>query len=125
MTRVDHSRRHVGREASFAERSPALRRRDAAIERTAIMTVYVTAISPGTAKEFKHIVSIRWLNSSDSTSDTMSIASTVAWMKKGNALVVAGKGGPTTVEVVNEDPPYIRTVANNTPTDNLLNLPRF
>ena len=89
------------------------------------MTVYITAISPATSQRHEHIAQIRWLSSTDSKSNTMNIARAVAWVRDGNNFTVAGPDGPVAVHVVDANPPYLRTVANNTYTDNLLNLPRF
>jgi len=89
------------------------------------VTVYVTAISPSSISGHEAIQSVRWLDSSNSTSKTMSKAQAVEWVKKGYALYVAGESGPVEVRVVNADPPYLRTVADNTYTDNLLTLPRY
>lgn len=91
------------------------------------MTVYVTAISPGSARQHEHITGIRWLNSDDSTSNTMSVSAAVGWLKEsaGNRMYVAGETGAAEVKVVNANPPYLRTVADNSYTDNLLYLPRY
>lgn len=89
------------------------------------MTVYVTAISPQTAGQHEHIAAIRWLDSSKSTSNTMPTATAVDWLRKGNKLYVAGDSGPVDVRVVDANPPYLRTVADNSYTDNLLALPRY
>lgn len=89
------------------------------------MTVYVTAIHPTEARLHEHIGSVRWLNSSDSTSKTLTTAAAVDWLRKGNKLYVAGETGPVEVRVVDATPPYLRTVANDQYTDNLLALPRY
>lgn len=89
------------------------------------MTVYVTAISPSTARQHEHIQEIRWLDSANSTSKTMSTRNTIEWLSKGNKMYVAGETGPAEVRVVNANPPYLRTVADNSYTDNLLALPRY
>ncbi len=89
------------------------------------MTVYVTAISSRTARQHEHIVGIRWLDSASSTSNTMPKADAVEWLRKGNKMYVAGETGPVEVRVVDATPPYLRTVADNTYTDNLLALPRY
>jgi hypothetical protein len=89
------------------------------------MTVYITAINPASVQQHEHIAGVRWLDSSISTSNTMTRAQAVDWLQKGSKLVVAGETGPVEVRIVNADPPYIRTVANNNYTDNLLALPRY
>lgn len=89
------------------------------------MTVYVTAITPSSASRHEHIAGVRWLDSTNSTSKTMSTAQTVEWLQGGNRMYVAGDNGAAEVRVVEANPPYIRTVADNSYTDNLLHLPRF
>ena len=89
------------------------------------MTVYVTAISPASARQHEHIADVRWLDSGNSTSKTMTKAQAVDWLRQGNKLYVAGDTGAAEVRVVDANPPYIRTVADNTYTDNLLALPRY
>lgn len=89
------------------------------------MTVYITAISPGTAKQHEHIARVRWVDSKDSTSKVMSVAQAVGWLLNGNKLTVASDTGPVEVRAVDATPPYIRTVADEKYTDNLLALPRF
>lgn len=89
------------------------------------MTVYTTAISPANAGTHQAIATIRWLDSANSTSSTMSKADAVAWIRRGNRMWVAAEDGPVEVLVVDANPPYLRTVRDNTYTDNLLALPRF
>jgi hypothetical protein len=89
------------------------------------MTVYTTAISPMNAGSHQAIASIRWLDSDNSTSNVMSKAQAVAWLREGHRMWVAAEDGPVEVRVVDGNPPYLRTVRDNTYTDNLLALPRF
>jgi hypothetical protein len=89
------------------------------------MTVYLTAVSPLSAGSHEAITYVQWLDSSDSTSNTMSKAQAVDWIEAGNSLVVAGPDGPVAVRVVDGDPPYLRTLEDDTYSDNLLALPRF
>jgi hypothetical protein len=89
------------------------------------MTVYVTAITPTSAQQHAHITGIRWLDAGNSTSKTMTTSLGVDWLNRGNKLWVAGETGAVEVKVVNANPPYLRTVADNSYTDNLLALPRF
>jgi hypothetical protein len=90
------------------------------------MTVYVTAISPSSARQHEHITGIRWLDTSNSTSKAMTSAACIDWLRKsGNKMVVAGDKGPADVRVVEGSPPYLRTVADGNYTDNLLALPRY
>jgi hypothetical protein len=89
------------------------------------MTVYATAVRPASAGSHQAITHIRWLDSRNSTSNTMSKSQAVEWVNDGHKLWVAGKDGPIEVRVVSATPPYLRTVRDNSYTDNLLALPRF
>jgi Protein of unknown function (DUF3892) len=89
------------------------------------MTVYVTAITPASAQQHPHIGGVRWLDSDKSISKTMSTAEAVDWLQKGHKLYVAGETGAVEVRIVDANPPYLRTVANGSYTDNLLYLPRY
>ena len=55
----------------------------------------------------------------------MSTDECIAWLRKGNHMLVAGDTGPADVRVVEATPPYLRTVADGNYTDNLLALPRY
>lgn len=57
------------------------------------MTVHITAISPTACRDHDRITNVRWLDSSDSTSNTMTTAQAVAWVNDGNKLSVAGETG--------------------------------
>jgi Protein of unknown function (DUF3892) len=89
------------------------------------MTVFVTAVHMGGGNDHQHIAQIRWLDCGNSTSQTMNLANAIAWLEKGNQLLVADGDGPAAVQVVHAKPPYIRTAANGQWTDNLLALPRY
>lgn len=89
------------------------------------MTVYITAIGPSSATEYAHIAKIRWLSSSDSKSNTMTMAAAVKWVQEGHQFTVASDTGPVEVQMVKANPPYLRTVANAKWSDNLLALPKF
>jgi hypothetical protein len=89
------------------------------------VTVYVTAITPASTQQHAHIAGIRWLDAGNSTSKTMSTAEAIDWLRRGNRLLVAGETGAIDVRIVEATPPYLRTVADGTDTDNLLMLPRF
>lgn len=87
--------------------------------------MYVTAVSPASATQHAAIANVRWLDSGNSTSKVMSKQAAVDWLNKGNTLWVAADDGPVEVRVVGASPPYLRTVRDNSYTDNLLALPRF
>lgn len=52
-------------------------------------------------------------------------ATMVAWLDKGIQAYVASGASRVAVGVVRDNPPYLRTHANGTPTDNLLSLPTY
>jgi Protein of unknown function (DUF3892) len=88
--------------------------------------IYITAVSvraPGT--HAKHITTVWWLNGTRGSSNTLSVPDMVSFIREGNQVQVGGPDGPVNVEVVDADPPYLRTVADQTSRDNLLQLPRF
>lgn len=88
--------------------------------------IYITAITPGTARRHEHIEGIRWLNCDDSMSDTMTMAEAVGWVRQGRGRFwVASDTGQVGVRVVDANPPYLRTVADKKDTDNLLDLPSY
>ena len=89
------------------------------------MTVYVTAISPPTAEAHELVTGLRWLDSNNSTSTTMTVAQAVRWIRRGGTLLVAGERGPVKLAVVDTTPPHVRTVADGGYGDNLLALPRY
>jgi hypothetical protein len=89
------------------------------------VTVYVTAIRPASTRTHEGITEIRWLDSRNSTSKTMSVPAAIAWLRKGNTLRVAGTDRYSDVQIVEASPPYLRTVADDTDSDNLLQLPRY
>ena len=89
------------------------------------MTVYVTAITPASDQQHPHIAGVRWLDADKSISKTMTTAQAVDWLQQQNKLYVAGDNGAVQVRVVNATPPYLRTVADGSYTDNLLYLPRY
>lgn len=91
------------------------------------VTLYISAISPSVVSSESGIEKIRWISSKDSNSNVLTVAGAIKWLREGEgrAFVVAGADGPVAVQVVNANPPYLRTVPNDTTADNLLSLPRF
>lgn len=87
--------------------------------------VFATAVRMSTGGRHEHITHIKWLNCDDGKAGEMTTQKTVEWIRQGGSLWVAGANGKVEVRVVDANPPYLRTVANNTYTDNLLQLPRF
>ena len=74
----------------------------------------------------EHIEDLWWLSPADGVSNTMSTAQAVEWLRQPERrALVGGQNGPVRVEVVNANPPYLRTQADATVRDNLLQLPRY
>lgn len=87
---------------------------------------YITGISlgaPGT--HVQHIEAVWWLNGESGQSNQALVSAMVDFIRQGYPVQVGGPAGPVAVEVVNANPPYLRTVADDTTRDNLLALPRF
>lgn len=75
----------------------------------------------------EHITNAQWLNTDSDVSTRSTVAQLVTYVEQGNALYVGGNDGWNAVQVVRPAgrAPYLRSVKDNTPTDNLLYLPRF
>lgn len=89
------------------------------------MTVFITAVHLVAGSGHEHIDSLRWLDSGTEKSKVFTRAACVDWLTKGNKAYVATEDAKVEVRVVDAHPPYVRTVANNRYTDNLLSLPTF
>ncbi len=87
--------------------------------------VFITGVHMAGGTSHEHIDELRWLDCSNSTSKTFSTSSCVDWLRKGHKAHVADANGAVEVQVVNANPPYVRTVADGRYTDNLLSLPRY
>ena len=78
------------------------------------------------SERHEHIESVRWRDPADSATGQSSRQQMVDWIKNGNtARVRDSSGNDVKVGVVDADPPYIRTYADDVWTDNLLALPRY
>jgi Protein of unknown function (DUF3892) len=88
--------------------------------------VYVTAIHLAGGSGHEHISDVQWRNPADGNTGQSSKATMVDWIKNkaGDARVTDGTN-EVQVGVVEGTPPYIRTYADGTWTDNLLALPQF
>jgi hypothetical protein len=89
-----------------------------------MMATYITHIrmSPPNANDHEHISDLRWWQPGDTGECTR--AAMVDFINKGNAVFVQGLPDAQ-VGVVKATPPYVRTYADGTWTNNLLSLPRF
>ena len=87
--------------------------------------IYITHVrlSGGTGHE--HISEVRWNEPDTGKKDTSTRATMVGWIQNGVIAKVEDSPKDVRVEVVKGNPPYLRTVADNKYTNNLLELPRF
>jgi 1-aminocyclopropane-1-carboxylate deaminase/D-cysteine desulfhydrase-like pyridoxal-dependent ACC family enzyme len=85
----------------------------------------VSLTAGGSASE--HITQVAWLDTERGTALRATVPQMVTYAENGNALYVGGKDGWNEVRVVRPagQAPYLRSVKDNTYTDNLLFLPRF
>lgn len=89
--------------------------------------IYITHIrlSSGSAGH-EHITTFRWRNPQTDEAGVSNKAEMVKWVRGGGvARVRDSHGNEVGVGVVEADPPYLRTFADETWTDNLLSLPHF
>jgi hypothetical protein len=88
------------------------------------LSTYIIAVrmSPPTANDHQHISHVRYQQ--PGVADVCGTQTMVDYIRKGNAVYVHGYPDAQ-VAVVDVHPPYLRTYADKTWTNNLLNLPRF
>ncbi|HMI94530.1 MAG TPA: DUF3892 domain-containing protein [Polyangiales bacterium] len=88
--------------------------------------IYVTAVHMAdVGSRHDHIAEVKWRNPQSGEVGRSSRATMVDWIKnKGGDARVTDGGNEVRIGVVEATPPYIRTYADGTWTDNLLALPR-
>jgi len=88
--------------------------------------VYITAVHMTGGTRHEHISEVKWRNPADAKTGQSTREEMVTWIrdKNGDARVSDGRN-EVKVGVVDGSPPYIRTHADGTWTDNLLALPRY
>lgn len=89
--------------------------------------IYITHIrlNPPTSSRHEHITHVAWDEYGSSKTGVLTRQEAVDWIRGGGEARVHGNPYDVKVLVVEAQPPYIRTAANGTYTDNLLSLPRF
>ncbi|MFJ7082837.1 DUF3892 domain-containing protein [Streptomyces griseus] len=89
--------------------------------------IYITAIHMSGGAKHEHIERVRWENASTLKPGESSRQEIVRWLEESreNEARVRSGTGSVQVGVVQASPPYIRTYANGSWSDNLLSLPRF
>lgn len=84
---------------------------------------YITRVRLAGGNRHEHITHLEWMDGA--RTDVSTRAELVQWVKNGGDARVRATPTDVKVVVVDATPPYLRTVANGTYTDNLLSLPRF
>lgn len=120
----------LGRRMSQARRAglscATSRRLTARIQVKGADVVYMDAVRMSGGTGHQHITEVRWKNPDANNSGQNTKAEMVVWIKKkGGAAYVCGGGHLARVVVVEGNPPYLRTYADTTWSDNLLALPKF
>jgi hypothetical protein len=87
--------------------------------------VYIYAIRLSGGAGHQHIEAVRWKNPDSREAGESTRARMVQWITGGGAAYVCGGGHLARVGVVKGNPPYIRTHADGTWSDNLLALPTY
>ena len=88
--------------------------------------IFVEAVHLNGGFGHEHIANVAWKNPDTGATGQSDQAEMVRWIRSGGeAYVVDAHGHAIKVAVVRAVPPYIRTVADGTFSDNLLALPRF
>jgi len=87
--------------------------------------VYITHVHMQGGTNHEHIAEVRWHDPGTRENGQSSRSAMVDWITKGGDARVQDNRGDVQVKVVRANPPYLRTYANDRPTDNLLALPRY
>lgn len=87
--------------------------------------VYITKVHMSGGTNHEHIAEVCWYDPAARDTGQLSRSGMVDWINKGGDARVRDGQGEVQVKVVRANPPYLRTYADNRPTDNLLKLPRY
>jgi Protein of unknown function (DUF3892) len=88
--------------------------------------VEVTAVHMVGGEGHEHIGEVRWINPKNQETGQSTREAMVAFLRKaGNRAYVTEGQRKVEIGVVDADPPYIRTYADEVWTNNLLALPRY
>lgn len=88
-----------------------------------VQVTHVRMSEGGTRHE--HIASVSWLNPESGKTGTSTVPAMVEYIHAGNRVYTCDGHRVAVIRVVDANPPYIRTYADNSWTDNLLSLPKF
>ena len=88
--------------------------------------VFITAVHMESGTRHEHIASVKWRNPGDGKTGESTRETMVDWIRKEKGVAKVTDGlNQVVVGVVEVHPPYLRTHADGTWTDNLLALPRY
>lgn len=87
--------------------------------------VQVTHVRQQDGAEDRHVSMVRWYEPSTGKVGDTSVAKMVEFLHKGNRAYVCDGAVIVDVKTVDAKPPYIRTVKDGRPTNNLAALPKF
>jgi hypothetical protein len=87
--------------------------------------IYIYEVHMSGGEGHEHIESVRWRNPHTGDSGDSLRSQMVWWINEGGKAYVTDGTNTVRVGVVDADPPYIRTYADDVWTDNLLSLPRY
>ena len=90
------------------------------------MAIRITGIHLVGGHAHEHIGAVRWIQDGTATEASTTRGAVIEWLRQTRSRAYI-TDGPTAVdvEVVNDDPPYLRTRADGNWTDNLLSLPEY
>lgn len=88
--------------------------------------IEITAIQLVGGTQHTHIAYMKWRNTSTNETGESSRQAMVQFVRDhANQAYVQGPTSISYLTVVEATPPYVRTYADDTLTDNLLNLPKY
>lgn len=90
-----------------------------------VTMVYITEVHMVDGEQHEHIESVKWRNPDTDETNQSTREKMVEWINGGGKAYVTDGDQTVAVGVVDANPPYIRTYADEVWTDNLLALPRY
>lgn len=88
------------------------------------MSVVITGVRiPGFARTHDAITHFRWVDPVNGQTAIYDKAQMVAWLERGQQAYVNSPFGRVRVYVVDANPKYLRTIADNQWSNNLVHLP--
>jgi len=89
--------------------------------------VQITYVHMEGGNSHEHVAKVKWYNPSTGKTGESTRSEMVQFLSadKGNRAYVCDGWEIVDIQVVNANPPYIRTVKDGVVRDNLLNVPRY